>query len=318
MPAKINTTFNTQHADLVHDVQFDYYGSQLATCSSDHNVNVFQVSNGEEKLAAQLQGHTSPVWKISWSHPRFALLASCSYDGAVIVWKQDTEAWTKVKIHKEHKASVNSVCFYPSSAELCLACASSDGKISVLSFDETTLKWSQNIFDAHSGGVNTVAWLNPKEGQEKTLVSGGCDCTIRFWAAPAGEWKETGEPIRTHTDWVCDAEVAPEDIFDTETIASCGHDKTVFVHKRTAEGWRSAKLQQTFTETVWRVSWSSARTVLAVCCGDGVISFWKSAKEDGEWQRVDETGNVLSKHTAGEQAGHEKSPVGPASHSQYR
>lgn len=28
--------------------------------------------------------HSGPVWRVSWSHPKFgSLLASCSYDGSV-------------------------------------------------------------------------------------------------------------------------------------------------------------------------------------------------------------------------------------------
>ena len=33
--------------------------------------------------------HTAPIWQISWAHPSFGtLLASCSYDSRVYVWKE--------------------------------------------------------------------------------------------------------------------------------------------------------------------------------------------------------------------------------------
>ena len=30
----------TQHGDMVHDAQLDYYGKKLATCSSDRTIKV--------------------------------------------------------------------------------------------------------------------------------------------------------------------------------------------------------------------------------------------------------------------------------------
>jgi len=56
--------------------------------------------------------HTGPVWQISWAHPKYGhILASCSYDGKVLIWKeQQTQGsaagvWTKVKEHTLHTAS---------------------------------------------------------------------------------------------------------------------------------------------------------------------------------------------------------------------
>ncbi|CAF4692735.1 unnamed protein product, partial [Rotaria magnacalcarata] len=59
----------------------DYYGIRLATCSSDKSIKIFDVSNNQQRLIAELKGHEGPVWQLSWSHPTFgSLLASCSYD----------------------------------------------------------------------------------------------------------------------------------------------------------------------------------------------------------------------------------------------
>lgn len=99
--------------------------------------------------------HTGPVWQVSWAHPKFGqILASCSYDGKVIIWKEQQPAsagWAKIKEHSLHTASgtsrphpllsstnsldsVNSVSWAPHELGAILACASSDGKISVLTF----------------------------------------------------------------------------------------------------------------------------------------------------------------------------------------
>lgn len=61
--------------------------------------------------------HDGSVWQVSWAHPKFgSILASCSYDGKVIVWKEGDGAssgggrqagggWQKIKEHTLHTAS---------------------------------------------------------------------------------------------------------------------------------------------------------------------------------------------------------------------
>lgn len=39
-----------------HDAQMDYYGTRLATCSSDRTVKIFDVRNGGQILVADLRG----------------------------------------------------------------------------------------------------------------------------------------------------------------------------------------------------------------------------------------------------------------------
>jgi hypothetical protein len=49
------------------------------------------------------------VWQVAWAHPKFGhILASCSYDGKVIIWKEQQPAsagWAKIKEHSLHTAS---------------------------------------------------------------------------------------------------------------------------------------------------------------------------------------------------------------------
>jgi protein transport protein SEC13 len=53
--------------------------------------------------------HSGPVWQVAWAHPKFGhILASCSYDGKVIIWKEQQPAsagWAKIKEHSLHTAS---------------------------------------------------------------------------------------------------------------------------------------------------------------------------------------------------------------------
>ena len=156
-------SIDTQHDDMIHDSQFDYYAKRLATCSSDRSIKIFDTTGDRFRNSATLTGHEGPVWQVAWAHPKFGtLLASCSYDGRydkIIDWPVTSEeslilptssslcpfsvmihrettpnTWTVVHTHKFHEASVNSISWAPHDYGLILACASSDGRISVLEY----------------------------------------------------------------------------------------------------------------------------------------------------------------------------------------
>ena len=108
-----SVSVDTQHEDIVHDAQLDYYGKRLATCSSDRTVRIFDVGGAdgsEYTLVETMRGHSGPVWQVAWAHPKFgSIVASCSYDGKVFVWRetqsQGRSSWQRVKEHALHNAS---------------------------------------------------------------------------------------------------------------------------------------------------------------------------------------------------------------------
>ncbi len=118
----------------MHDCQFDYYSKKLATCSSDRTIKIFDVTGDIYHNSATLTGHEGPVWQVAWAHPRFGvILASCSYDGGVIVHREVSSGnWTKIYEQKFPDASVNSIAWAPHEFGLILAAASSDGKVSII------------------------------------------------------------------------------------------------------------------------------------------------------------------------------------------
>lgn len=72
-----------------------------------------------DKTDVNFCSHEGPVWQVAWAHPKFGpILASCSYDGSVIIWQEDKQqksqnpagthsTWTKVKVHRVHNSSGN-------------------------------------------------------------------------------------------------------------------------------------------------------------------------------------------------------------------
>lgn len=173
----IINTIDSGHVDMIHGVEIDYYGLNLATCSSDNSgftkflnfpmktqiltvfsilVKIFDIKNGGQRLIADLKGHGGPVWQISWAHPRYGnILASCSYDRKVIVWKESNGQWARWYEYSNHDSSVNTVAFAPPEYGLILACGSSDGTISILTCNIEIGTWDfKKITNAHTIGCN--------------------------------------------------------------------------------------------------------------------------------------------------------------------
>lgn len=314
----------TAHEDMIHDAQLDYYGKRLATCSSDRTVKVFDVVDGEAQRTSghTLKGHTGPVWQVAWAHPKYGhILASCSYDGKVIIWKEQTGqaggGWAKIKEHTLHDASVNSVSWAPHELGAILACASSDGKISVLTFKNDG-QWGADMFIGHAIGCNAVSWApavqpgsliapQPADGQPavgvKRFASAGCDNLVKIWAfrEDTQTWAEE-DVLDGHTDWVRDVAWAPNIGLPRSYIATASQDRTVLIWTKDtptapwvktaldpsasgAAGAAAGGAPGRFPDVVWRVSWSLAGNILAVSCGDGKVTLWKENLK-GVWECV--------------------------------
>jgi len=254
------SSFDTQHEDMIHDSQMDFYGKRLATASSDRTVKIFDIGESSS-LLAELKGHEGPVWQISWAHPKFGcLLASCSYDRRAIVWKEvQSNNWASIYVHDKHESSVNSVAWAQHEFGLILACASSDGSISILTHKGDNSWETQKIPQAHSIGVNAVSWapavstgslLNssaPSAPPVKRLVTGGCDNLVKIWRYSDAEntWKPEETLEQQHTDWVRDVAWAPNIGLPSNTIASCSQDGTVVIWTQdNASAWT----KKSFTE----------------------------------------------------------------------
>ncbi|TDL23374.1 WD40 repeat-like protein [Rickenella mellea] len=341
MPAAMasdSIPIETAHEDMIHDAQLDYYGKRLATCSSDRTVKVFDVVDGEQKPGSghTLKGHAGPVWQVAWAHPKYGhILASCSYDGKVLIWKEEHQqgqarsagVWTKVKEHNLHSASVNSVCWAPHELGAIVACASSDGKLSVLTFKNDGT-WGADIFNGHAIGCNAVSWapatipgslITPHQtslpGQPaqspaavKRFASAGCDNLVRIWGfnEETQAWVEE-ETLEGHADWVRDVAWAPNIGLPRSYIATASQDKTVLIWTKDSptSPWVKTALDPSssaaatvtpgappapagrFPDVVWRVSWSLAGNILAVSCGDGKVTLWKENLK-GVWECVNE------------------------------
>ncbi|KAH0925769.1 LOW QUALITY PROTEIN: hypothetical protein HID58_018025 [Brassica napus] len=286
----------TGHEDTVHDVQMDYYGKRVATASSDCTIKITGVSNnGASQHLATLTGHRGPVWEVAWAHPKFgSMLASCSYDGQVILWKEGSQnQWTQAHVFTDHKTSVSSIAWAPYELGLSLACGSSDGNISVFTGRGDGGWDTTKIDQAHPVGVTSVSWARPLRlglfsgllDPVYKLASGGCDNTVKVWKLSNGSWKMDCFPaLQKHSDWVRDVAWAPNLGLPKSTIASGSQDGKVVIWTVGKEGeqWEG-KVLNDFKAPVWRVSWSLTGNLLATA-----KHLWKKFKEVAKFEEAKE------------------------------
>ncbi|XP_024022502.1 protein transport protein SEC13 homolog B [Morus notabilis] len=296
MPAQ---EIEINHQDLVHDAVMDYFGDRLATASSDHTINVIRVKkNSKSEHVATLRGHIGPVWQLDWAHPKFgSLLASCSYDGKVIIWEEATkDQWIQAHVFDDHKSSVNSIAWAPHELGLCLACGSSDGNISVFIARSDGSGWdTSRIERAHPLGVTSVSWATPKPSALSDakdtvwrLCSGGFDNNVKVWKLDNGVWKmDSLKALQMHNGWIRDVAWAPNLGSLKSMIASASEDGKVVVWSlpKGGSGQWEGKVLGDFKTSVWKVSWSLTGDVLAVADGNKKVTLLKEAAS-GEWQQV--------------------------------
>jgi protein transport protein SEC13 len=297
-------SIQTQHTDIIHDSQPDYYGKRLATCSSDRTIKIFEENDDTFIQVAELKGHEAPVWQVSWAHPKFGiLLASCSYDRKVIIWKETSKnIWEKAYVYEGHELSVNSCAFAPHEYGLMLCCASSDSTCSVLTYAAD--KWEVQRFQAHQSGVNSVSWAPPLTLSAfvrgapsapvsnmqlvKRFASGGCDNFVKIWQfSPSDNQWKCEDKLAGHKDWVRDVAWSSNLGLATSTLASCGQDKTVIIwtQEDTAKAWE-AKALPVFPDMVWRLSWAITGNILAISTGEKV-SLWKETLDpEATWKCI--------------------------------
>jgi protein transport protein SEC13 len=254
-----------------------------------------------------VRSHEGAVWCVSWAHPKYGiLLASSSYDGQVHIWRESPSQiaskppqWDRVFTSTLHTASVNMVAWAPPDLGCLLACASSDGMVSVLEFNQGA--WSNTKFQAHGLGVNAVSWApsgvpgaiarkdaGAPQQSIRRFATGGSDNSVKIW-----EWNAQAQTYNTvsvlpngHSDWVRDVAWSPT-LLSKSYIASASQDKTVRIWTSTGDGeWKLAKTLD-FDAVLWRVSWSLSGNILAVSGGDNKVTLWKENLK-GEWECVRE------------------------------
>jgi protein transport protein SEC13 len=252
------------------------------------------------------------------------MLASCSFDGSVIVHREQRPGSWSIIHHATalHESSVNGVAFAPHEFGLMLATASSDGRVAILKHLPNHT-WSVEYIQDCPAGANAVCWApygsyfdttmevstenntTPVQQQQlPRIATAGCDNCVRFYVCNAsGQWmlehttpnnhNTTVSAVVSHTDWVRDVAWAPCLLPNHNTLASCSEDRTVIIWNQPppTDGTNTSEwtgtVMHTFDDPVWRVSWSVTGHLLAVSSGDSNVTIWKASLNDrNHWIQV--------------------------------
>lgn len=224
-------SIDTEHNDMINDIQLDYYGKRLVTCSSDRTFRVYDVSDAttptESKAsndpaasaaATHILQHvvqlpedsSAPMHRIAWAHPKFgSLLAMACQDGRVYVFREELHAsgngateWILKYIHTFHSLAVLSIAWAPYEYGLCLASASADGQVSFLSRMREGWVTSSSFVNSQDGAaVTSVSWApynslgsQGPQGPVQRVVTGSINHAVQIWQlAPAASAQEPAQ-----------------------------------------------------------------------------------------------------------------------------
>eukprot|EP00842_Homolaphlyctis_polyrhiza_P006279 jgi/Hompol1/6652/HPOL_005044-RA len=229
--------FDAGHDDLIHDIAYDYFGTKLVTCSSDHRIKVWEADqNFSWTLNDAWKAHDSSVVKATWAHPEFGqLFASCSFDKTVRIWeeqehehRQSGRRWIERAKLADSKGSVHDIEFAPNHFGLKLATAASDGIVriyeamDVVNLSQWTpmddfeilssqpkdkdgkdreLKESENSF--------SLSWCHSRTEPQMMVVGCGRENTARIFRVNSFNKWQAFEALEGHTDMVNDVAWAP-------------------------------------------------------------------------------------------------------------
>lgn len=173
-------TFTDAHSDVVYGCEFSHNGTQLATCSADKFVRIWDVASGS--LLKSFEGHTNHVLDVTWrADGRF--VASAGADNLIKVWNIETGE-QQLNIGGFGK-QVTSIQFLGFGANI----VSCSGDRSVR-FHQSENGGNYRNF----GGSGDFNYAVAASNSEKLVVAGGQDGVLRVWNGETGELLQQFSP----------------------------------------------------------------------------------------------------------------------------
>jgi WD40 repeat protein len=158
------------HTDVVYSLAWSPDGSQLAACSYDRMVSLWDVASGQGR---RLKDHTDAVYSVAFS-PDGQRVASASGDRTIKVW--DVGSGRRLYTLGDATAELYSLAFSPTGAQI--AAGGVDRSLRVWNVTPTSGALARSAF-AHDGAILRV--LYSPDGSE--IYTSAEDRTIKRWDA---------------------------------------------------------------------------------------------------------------------------------------
>ncbi|MFF2142921.1 WD40 repeat domain-containing protein [Kitasatospora sp. NPDC058190] len=205
-------------------------------------------------LPARQAGHAAPVTHVAFQDGG-RRVATCSYDGTVLVWDASDPARPQETARLRHRRLVNSSAWNPVDPEL-LATASADKTVGVWRVPEEGAAELLGVLARHTDDINSIAWM--PDGQRLIAVSEDGRATL--WHALDGTF--LGE-VGSHTAHCMMVSVSPQGL-----VATVGEDGMVAV---SAPDTARDPLVRRYDSSVEGCGWSRSGQILAIACDDGTV-----------------------------------------------
>ncbi|KAF7635726.1 hypothetical protein Mgra_00004818, partial [Meloidogyne graminicola] len=266
---------------------WNFNGKLIVSAGEDKNIKIWKCDDIEDnkdspllltKIGTIRGDQTRSIRWVCFS-PCGRFLASASFDTTIIIYEINRISHEFEELHKleGHECEVK-----------CCSFSTSGHYLATCSRDKTVWVWKVpfenddedyeviSILQQHTADVKFVVW-HPKED---ILVSGGYDCSIRFYIFDGEEWSTAQAIPDAHSETIWSATFEP---LTGQHLVTVGGDKTIKIwssEKRPEEGksWCTWKVTVNFSisETRWplySVSWN-CDGFIAVGGGDCLVRFF--------------------------------------------
>ncbi|ODV88534.1 hypothetical protein CANCADRAFT_27282 [Tortispora caseinolytica NRRL Y-17796] len=244
--------FNTNHEDLIHDVSYNFYGTRLATCSSDQTVKVFDLDESADStnwiLNDSFKAHEASVTRVVWAHPEFGqVIATCSFDRTIKIFQEvDHEPrtsgrrWKRVAVLPDSRGPVHDISFAPVHLGLKLAANGADGTLRIyeaiephnlyywsLVFEKVVVPEPEGAREADASYC--LSWCGSKYAPEQLVVGSLSRCYI-FRKSSDDKYAQC-EELPGHTGSLREVAWAPSMGRSFELVATACQDEKVRIFK---------------------------------------------------------------------------------------
>ncbi|KAJ5735684.1 uncharacterized protein N7483_000809 [Penicillium malachiteum] len=195
------------HSSDVSYVKWSEDGQQIATCSEDKSLRLWNAASGV--CISILEGHEDIVVNCSWSSDG-KLISSSSSDGMKMVWNTTGE-------YIDQCISIFWPGGYPDSMTLFRCSGGSIAANTGVDFEirDSNTGHLQSTYDGHTDEVNTLLWS--PDGTR--IVSASCDETIKIWDTTVTNSSQNSQAI--DMEWSRDGSsvvIAPRSNFENKSV----------------------------------------------------------------------------------------------------